>query len=84
MQDYRDAYNRALHIGDGLELKEFKYRVIITYDGPDLPHYRNKGVRVYPETNLDKIMAKRASMTARERTRFDADRSYRRLEQVAA
>jgi hypothetical protein len=52
-------------------------------DGPGLRDYHNKGVRVYPETNIKRIMAKRNSMTARERTRFDADRNYRKLELAA-
>jgi hypothetical protein len=80
MHLYRDAYEHALSTGDGSELRKFKHKVFITYDGPGLRDYHNKGVRVYPETNLKKIIAKRNSMTARERARFDADRNYRKLE----
>jgi hypothetical protein len=83
MHLYRDAYERALYTGDDTDLKKFKHKIIITYDGPGLRNYYNKGIRVYPETNLKKILAKRASMTAHERARFDADRNYRHL-QIAA
>jgi hypothetical protein len=83
MHLYRDAYEHALYTGDDTDLKKFKHKIIITYDGPGLRNYYNKGVRVYPETNLKKILAKRASMTAQERARFDADRNYRHL-QIAA
>jgi hypothetical protein len=83
MHLYRDAYEHALYTGDDTDLKKFKHKIIITYDGPGLRNYYNKGIRVYPETNLKKILAKRASMTAQERARFDADRNYRHL-QIAA
>jgi hypothetical protein len=76
MHLYRDAYEHALYTGDDTDLKKFKHKIIITYDGPGLRNYHNKGVRVYPETNLKKILAKRASMTAQERARFDADRKF--------
>jgi len=83
MHQYRDAYDQAIHTGDGTKLRKFKDRIIITYDGPGLSNYHNKGARVYPETNLKKLQTKRAGMTDRERARFDADRNYRHLQAAA-
>jgi hypothetical protein len=57
MHLYRDAYEHALYTGDASGLRKFKHKIIITYSGPSLPNYHNKGVRVYPETNLKKILA---------------------------
>jgi hypothetical protein len=84
MHLYRDAYDRAIYTGDGSELAKFRDRVIVTYRGPGLPNYHNKGAIVFPETNLKKILKHRDGMTARQRLQFDADRNYRhRLEEAA-
>ena len=84
MQDYQDALDDALVTHDGIGLLRFKHIKIMTYDGPGLPGYYNKNTRIYPETNIDKLLAKRASMTDREKARFDADRRYRDRVKLAA
>lgn len=83
MHNYRDAFDRAIAIGDESGLRKFKTKVIITYDGPGLRNYDNKNAVVFPESNLKKIQAVLAKMTPRERARFDADRNYRHAEKVA-
>jgi hypothetical protein len=84
MHLYRDAYDHAVYTGDGTGLRRFKHITIITYDGPGLPNYRNKGVQIYPETNLKKLLAHRNRMTARDRIKFDNDRNYRHVGSLAA
>jgi hypothetical protein len=82
MQDYQHALDVAIALDDGIGLLRFKYIKIVTYDGPGVPHYRNKGVRVRPEYRLHKIKEKLASMTDREKARFEADRRYRERDVV--
>ena len=84
MQDYQGAWEDAVATGDGIGLLRFKHIKIMTYDGPDLPDYHNKGVRIYPETNINKIFEKLDKMDDREKARFEADRRYRERERLAA
>jgi hypothetical protein len=84
MHQYRDACVQALATGDGRGLRKFKDRPILTYDGPDLPNYDNKGVPIFVETNVKKLQAARDAMTSRQLARFNADLNYRYITSMAA
>jgi hypothetical protein len=64
-------------------LREYRRKVIITYDGPGLRGYDNKGVRIYAETSLRKILKLEDAMTSQEKARFYADINYRHMQEAA-
>jgi hypothetical protein len=83
IHEYRDAVAHAKFEGDGRGLQKFKNMIFMTYDGPGLPGYDNKGVRVYPQTSLRKILKVEAAMTGQQKAQYEADVNYRYLRSAA-
>jgi hypothetical protein len=83
MHEYRDAVVHAKFEGNGRGLQKFKNMIFITYDGPGLPGYDNKSMRVYPETSLRKILTVEAAMTGQQKAQYEADINYRYLRAAA-
>ena len=83
MHEYRDAVASAKYLGDGRGLYKFKHMIIMTYDGPELRGYDNKGVRIYPETSLRKILKVEAAMAGMQRAQYEADINYRHVKAAA-
>jgi hypothetical protein len=83
MHNYRDDVIHAKFTGDGRGLGKYRRMTIMTYDGPGLRNYDNKGVRIYPETSLRKILKAEAAMTDIQRAQYEADLNYRHLRNAA-
>jgi hypothetical protein len=73
MHEYRDAVAHAKFEGNGRGLQKFKNMIFMTYDGPGLPGYDNKCVRVSPQTGLRKILKVEAAMTGQQKAQYEAD-----------
>lgn len=83
MHNYRDDVAKAKFTGDGSGLQKYRRMTIVTYEGPGLRNYDNKGVRVCPETSLRKILKAEAAMTDRQRAQYEAGINYRHLKKAA-
>jgi hypothetical protein len=83
LHEYRDAVGHAKFEGDGRGLRKFKNVIIITYDGPRLPNYDNKGVRIYPLTSLRQILKLEAAMSGLQKAQYEADINDRHVKAAA-